>query len=680
MSARRFSTGQRFYLQGRLYEVKRLLAAEAKVSVEELATGDTLLLSLHTLVAALFQGDLAFQPEGRTGTQVKPPVQELSDYPAHLVDIARWRLSVIQPLLDTDRAGRTKAVVTQRVADVKAKIAAQPHQAGLESSVSLRSVYRWIRDYERGQADLRVLIPSTRQRGGRGKARLNPTVNAVLEAVVRDNYYRPERVTVKQLAALTAARLQDENRLLPAIEQLAAPSEATITRRLTTLDGQQVLRAKKGKRAAAAAYTQASLMTPARLPLERVEIDHTRTDVIVIDEADCLPLGRPTLTYCIDGATRYPLGYYLGFEPPSYHAVMECLYHAICPKENVREKYQAEHDWIAYGIPSILITDNGKEFIGKDLPDACAALGVVLEQCPVKTPELKPGVERMIGTLNSGLFHTLPGTTFANVTQRGEYDSVGAACISLGELEAALNVFIVDIYAESYHRQMGAIPARRWQAALAESFSPRLPASRQELLVLLGRVEYRTINRDGIFFEGLRYNSGQLGSLRARLDGAKAKLKYHPGDLSRLHVFDPDNGYLEVPALDQTYTARLSLWKHRIIRRWARLQEDEVDMAALGRALEKIQGIVDAARTRKRALRRAGTNATLARLEGAGVPSSLMGQKAPAPLPGRDLSIAPIDEALPGEAGFDYDYLRPVQPKAHQGSRDQQHPSAAERA
>jgi putative transposase len=62
-------------------------------------------------------------------------------------------------------------------------------------------------------------------------------------------------------------------------------------------------------------------------------------------------LGRLTLTYCLDTATRYPLGYYLGFEPPSYLTAMECLHHAIRPKEDVRQLHGAAHAWLAYGIP-----------------------------------------------------------------------------------------------------------------------------------------------------------------------------------------------------------------------------------------------------------------------------------------------------------------------------------------
>jgi putative transposase len=74
-------------------------------------------------------------------------------------------------------------------------------------------------------------------------------------------------------------------------------------------------------------------------------------DLIVVDAADLLPLGRPTLTYCLDTATRYPLGFYLGFEPPSYLTVMACLYHAILVKPDIRARYATQHDWLAYGIP-----------------------------------------------------------------------------------------------------------------------------------------------------------------------------------------------------------------------------------------------------------------------------------------------------------------------------------------
>ncbi len=35
-------------------------------------------------------------------------------------------------------------------------------------------------------------------------------------------------------------------------------------------------------------------------PLERVELDHTPLDLIVVDEEDRLPIGRPTVTLALD--------------------------------------------------------------------------------------------------------------------------------------------------------------------------------------------------------------------------------------------------------------------------------------------------------------------------------------------------------------------------------------------
>ena len=50
------------------------------------------------------------------------------------------------------------------------------------------------------------------------------------------------------------------------------------------------------------------LSTTDLLPLERVQIDHTQVDVIVGDEGDRLPIGRPWLTLAIDAASRVLLG------------------------------------------------------------------------------------------------------------------------------------------------------------------------------------------------------------------------------------------------------------------------------------------------------------------------------------------------------------------------------------
>jgi len=657
MSSYRFTVGQCFVWRKTLYQVKKILVSEQRINIEDLETGALLTIELSTLTHQLFAGTLHFVEERQLREKKKRHrALDLSDYPPKLVEIARWRLQVIRPLLDLPREKRTEDVVSARAKEVQAEV--QNMENGATKKVSRTTIFRWMRDYCQSGNDLRCLIPRYDKRGAPQKSRLGSTVDAIVNIVLRENCFRPEKVATDDLVALIAAQIADENQLRPEKEKLQMPSRATIARRVVDLDIQERLAAQRGKRTARREFSQAEKMDYPKLPYERVEIDHTRCDVIVIDEKDNLPLGRPTLTYCLDMATRYPLGFYLGFEPPSYFTVMECLYHTICPKEDVREKYDTEHDWVANGIPSTLVIDNGKEFIGQDLPDACELLGIVLQQCPVMTPELKAGVERHFGTLNSGVFHTLPGTTFSNIFERGEYDSVQQACITLNELERALTIFLVDIYAERWHRGLKGIPARRWDKAMADFFMPCLPPSRDELAILLGRVAWRTVQPYGIEFECLRYNDRELGLLRARMKGEKIKLKYHPGDLGQIYVYNPfEKIYLAVLALDQEYASGLSYWKHRIIRRMARLEADKVDLAALGRARRKIQELVDMARTRKKI----STRSKVARWDGQS--SRVKQQK-------QIQSDASLASVLPAEASisvteleedtYEYDYDLPT--------------------
>jgi putative transposase len=221
----------------------------------------------------------------------------------------------------------------------------------------------------------------------------------------------------------------------------------------------------------------------------------------------------------------------------------------------------------------------------------------------------------------------LPGTTFSNIGRRGDYDSVKQACVYLSDVDKLLNILITDIYAERFHQGLGGIPARRWEALTGHGFAPGLPPSAEELSILLGRTIRRVIHHYGIEFMSLRYNCSDLVTLRTRLKGEKAKIKYHPADLSRLYVHDPFEGqYVEVPALDREYTQGLSLWKHRVIRRAVLQEQDRVDIVALGRAKRKIQKIVDEGRRRKRQ----ATRSRIARWDTAGKPTRQVVEESPA--------------------------------------------------
>ncbi len=607
MSTARFSTGREFIWQGVIYEVKRLLPNQ-QLQIENIATGETSRATFQELVEALVAKQLTFLANGKPVSGPKSGYIDLSDCPEHLRAIAQYRLEVIKPLVAFGHVKIGKEAVLARIQEVKTE---QEKGKMQQMPLSPASVYRWLRDYIHSGHDIRALVPNTEKQGGRSQQRLAPEINSIVKAVIEDQRHALGFATIDDIHHEVAVRLTEENQSRTEQEKLPLPSRASIARRIRAADQEGSITARrKGK----TSDRQFGMTEYPTLPLERVEIDHTLTDVIIVDDEDNLPLGRLTYTSCLDTATRYPLGHYIGFEPPSYLTVMECLYHSILPKGDVRQKYETKHEWLACGVPYTLVVDNGKEFIGRDLRDSCESLGIILQQLPVKTPHLKAAVERAFGTVNTGILHKLPGTTLSNIVQRGDYDSLKYASLRLGELDQILHIFLLDIYAESFHRGLQGIPARRWEEATQQGFFPRVPTNPDDVLILLGRTAYRSLHHYGIEFESLRYNAPSLSSLRARLEAEKqrrhpangkrpkssaVKIKYHPNNLSRIHVYDPfDQAYLEVPALAQTYTSGLSLWKHRVIRRFVLEQQERVNITALGEAKRQIQQIVQESKER----------------------------------------------------------------------------------
>lgn len=620
MIKHRFSTGARFRWRDVTYQIVRLLPA-GQANIENILTGASSTVEISTLVKALFDFDLHFVSENAPVLS-GPPVESgddeahlsLNDYPAELVNIARYRLDVISPLLKVTQ--RTRANVLDRVQEIKTNQRGQSERT-LQASVSPAAIYRWIDDYVHSGNDLRALIPAVHERGGKHASRLRSETDALVGIVIQDKYKIHEKVTIDDVRYELAVRISEENRVRPSNDQLKMPSRATLARRIDVSNAGQDHKMQRKQGSIRQADTQCGQTPYPNLPLERIEIDHTRSDLVVIDDRDNLPLGRLTLTYCLDTATRYPLGYYLGFEPPSYLTVMECLHHAIQPKGDVRKLYGVEHEWLAYGVPASLVIDNGKEFIGHDLEDACLLLGIVLQYSPVRTPQFKAGVERMFGSLNTMFFHELPGTTFSNPGERGGYNSTEQACVYLSDVDKMLNIFLLDFYAERFHRGLNGIPARRWEETIQHGFAPALPPNAEELSILLGRTTTRVLHHYGIEFASLRYNCDDLLILRTRLKGQPAKIKYHPADLSCLYVYDAfDRQYIRVPALAVEYTQGLSLWKHRVVRQAVLEVQDQVDLVALGKAKRKIQQIIDADRQRKRQ----STRSRIARWDTAGKP------------------------------------------------------------
>ena len=399
---------------------------------------------------------------------------------------------------------------------------------------------------------------------------------------------------------LKALVLQANQSKLPD-EQLKVPSDATIYRYVEDLDQMEVAIARFGRAQAERMHGQTWQGPRPTRPNQRWQFDFTKLDVLVVDGVDWLPIGRPVIAAIRDVYTGYPVGIYISFDPPSYRLVMECLLYACLRKTHVKEMFQTTNDYLTYGIPEVLVVDNAIE-LNRDLEWACLQLGIELQHAPVRMPWFKGAIERWFRTLNQELIHNAPGTTFSRCCQWRGYDPRKHACMTLDGLWEALHLWIVDDYTQSVHHigEEKGIPAKRWLRALEKDFVPRLPPSRNDLLVLVSRRTTRTVGPHGIEFENLYYQSEALRPLRSRLErrrqeqhehgeeqdrhDAVVEVKYHPGDLGRIWVLDPfEKEYIEVRAVNWEYAQGLSLWKHRVIKRYTRreLQMDVDDEALI---------------------------------------------------------------------------------------------------
>ena len=529
----RFSKGTRFLWHGVGYEVLYHQPGQ-DVQLVDLSSGIHLTVTEEQTLEEWFHGNLTFavaQTTDEAELVTKQEFPTLADCSWRQQLTARYRYWVIAPLLKIAPNERTRRMVRERVNEVQKKLVQGnipvPLTEGdeqIRTDLSVATLYRWLQTYDQAGGDIRSLIPNWHKRGR--SQYLQPDVDQIVTAVIDELYLQRERRSVDDVYLEVLLRVEEAN-VGQTETRLEAPGRSTIHDRIQQLDAQEKMAARQGKRSARRTLTQYGAMNPPDRPLLRVEIDHTPVDVILVDADDGLPLGRPTLTSVLDIATRYPLGYYLGFEPPSYLAICEALGHAFKPKGDVRTQYGADHEWIAYGLPRTLVVDNGREFKGQSLEDACLSLGIMLQFTPKMTPHFKGSVERLFRTQNSGLFHTLEGTTFANIFARGDYRSLQLAKLTLHDIDSALHIFLLDFYAEQFHTGLQGIPARRWEQFLADGFQPRLPANVADVDILLGRVLHRTLFHYGVEIDGLRYNHSDLSPLRDQLKrGDKVKIKY----------------------------------------------------------------------------------------------------------------------------------------------------------
>ncbi|MEP7288624.1 MAG: Mu transposase C-terminal domain-containing protein [Chloroflexota bacterium] len=644
--------GMRLLLDEQIYLVQDLLEG-GHCRLENLSFGGSLHLDTEQLATHWAEGRLRFEVSGRDarpaqtkGLTTAYTHADFDTLPAAQRESAWSRYRVLESLFRYLQQPRWIPLTRPQL-----QTFVEQHP---EVQVSVFTLQRWLNAFLASGGDLRALLHHTDERGGKGKSRLHPDVEQIVQSTLASCQADPRHRTPEQVYAHLLNQIADENGYRAAIDRLEPPSRATFYRRLAQSGKATVLHRKPNRQQLHAVSAVEAGPRVTRL-LERVEIDHTPLHLFVVDMDDRLPIGRPTLTMATDSYSKMPFGFDISFQPGSYLTVMRCLRHGILPKEDCQTRYGTVHPFPVYGLPETLVVDRGLEFVGTSLENALGMLGVIHEVMPGRTPWYKGGIERFFRTQNQGLLEGLPGYTFSNTFSRADYDPAQDACISLDTLRQMLHIFLLDIYAQRWHEGIEDIPMRRWNETHRSGLPPTFYHDADELRILLCASESRTLTRQGIAWETLHYNSPALAQLRLRSGIGQVRFRYDPDDLGEIYVFDPAQGWLTVPALHPEYAQGLSLYKHKVIRQQV-LQDkrQSVDIQALAAARLHLQKLVSEEFSRTRSSR--GRKRAARFLEGKPQPPVLPISVPASPL----LAPPPFPAQKMEKEGWSGDYLLPT--------------------
>lgn len=495
-------------------------------------------------------------------------------------EIAKNRLEIIKPLLEIAESRSEKQV----------------EDRALEFNIHKTTLYRWIQKYEASNI-LSSLIPYHLLKGAPGKLRIREEVELIVSKTIEDLYLGVQKLTVRKVYTAIVQRCKNA-RLIP-------PHENTVRARIKLLADKRVMAAREGKGIADRKYRNTDGVFPEGVcPLDVIQIDHTPMDIMVVDEKYRQSIGRPYLTLAIDVFSRMIAGFYISLEEPSYFSVAQCLSCSILPKDALLRSLNISGYWNLWGVPRSIHMDNASEFRGKELQRVCDQYGITIAWRPVARPQFGGHIERLIGTFMREM-HVLPGTTFANIVQRGEYKPEKEAAMTIVELETYVVEFIVNVYHKRMHTGINDVPEHRYEAGLfgndttpGRGLPDKIENEDKFRISLLPTIE-RTIQRSGVKVDKIAYYSDALRRWIKVKENNRARLfifKRDPRDISVIWFFDPElKEYFPIPYRNVTYPP-ISMWDLRMAQRY--LEEKnlpDIDEDSIFKAYAKMQQISDEA-------------------------------------------------------------------------------------
>lgn len=525
--------------------------------------------------------------------------------------------------------------------------------------VSVATAYRYLDKIQR-YATITCLL--RKSRSDKGEKKLDQRVEDILKEVVATEYLTSLRRSPTHTLREIGRRCRKDG--------LPSPCKSTLLRRINEILPEERERKRNGRNAGLD-HRAARGSLPGIDRLHAIwQIDHTKVDLVLVDEKDRIPIGRPWITLAIDVFSRMVVGWYVSFDPPGTLGTGICISNAILPKDGWLARLGISHAWPCQGKPRAIQADNAKEFRGNTLKMACDEHDFDLKFRKVKKPNYGAHIERMLGTLLKEI-HGLDGTTFSNPQEKGEYDSEAKAAMTLDEFERWLANLILGVYHNRRHSSLGCAPIKRYHDGIfGNEDTPGvgllpIAADPEKLRIDFLPIEMRTIQPYGVVLDYIQYHDPVLDKWIGAVDPKSQRLsrkfvfRRDPRNINTLIFWDPDvQRYYCIPYRDASRPA-ISLWELRAIQQHLANQGKlDIDEDAIFLALDEMRRIEESAKAltrkqrmaqeRRRRHTRAATGRELSKKYGEPVSeagSNTLAQQSSATL---DLAkLTPYDEIEP---------------------------------
>ena len=606
---RRFVDGTQFKLVAqdgteKLYEIET--CHQGQCTLRDLLFGESLVLSDADLNKALAEKRIEFKQPAQISNEDICSEDLSSLSPSEQAEVLR-RYNYITSLKQESVVSWTESL--------EGKISNIAKQLDDANPPNWRTVARWHSAYQSAGYSIKGLC--RKKNLGNRNPRITPEIKQLIQQAI-EAYKTEEKITYQAAYEVLDRLIVDKNKNMELMNKplLTIPTIKTFVRHVKAESPYELMVAREGKRKADIEFAAIGQSLKLTRVLQRVEVDHTKLDLFVVDDKTLMPLGRPWLSTAVDALTRSIVGFYIGFNPPSFLSLIKLLRQTIIPKHFLREKYpDIKNEWVCCGVPETFVFDNGKEFWSKDLEIILAELNIQKQFNPVQKPWLKGKVERMYGTINKKLLCPLPGKTFSNILEKDDYDPEKHARIRFSTFIWVFYKWVVDVYQQEPSVKGSLIPDLAWKDNILD-FPPR-HVDPKRLDIILGRTAESKLRRGGIQYQNIRYDSTELAAFRGRHGSMPVTYKVDPDDLGHIYVFDPfERRYIKVLAVDYEYAVGLSEWQHKVNKQYAKkyIKNKFGHDASVQAKSEIAQKIEDELEHWQRTKRKRGSSKTASRL------------------------------------------------------------------